>query len=308
MDPVGKKYFIDYSRQSVFNNQADLAATLKKLGHNELIESNEVNPLTVRLFSCRDGLDKISNVSANLQIRAFPNQLSTSGFYTGPPVQGELYGSQAVSGATEFTQSWPTIASNWANNPLLQEQYENFRVEEMQNGGIRIIDTECNVPTFDLHHGIYMFFANFESILDRIRLELNSVYFDGQKKLNGTKGNKYWDYYTEKNNNCIKQLDSKGFSKLTSVLTGCRSQQLTTDTKKYRNRLIHDGYLEIEIDKQRGKVFIPDDPMKLSPTFKTELLPFVTKAFDELQNLLKTIYAQIIEDLNSKPSLPLAYP
>jgi hypothetical protein len=182
------------------------------------------------------------------------------------------------------------------------------RIIPYNNNCDRIIFEKKSVHTFDLFSGLYDFFANLDSVFDRIRLEINSIYFDGKKELdkNASTGNKYWSDYLKKNNQKILMLTSKGFSDIVSILTDTLAPNLDGRTSKYRNRLIHDGDLELEIDTNTGKVFIPDDPTLPTPNCNIELLPLVNNIFQEVQELLKNIYSQMITDIGATSTgLPL---
>ena len=198
-----------------------------------------------------------------------------------------------------------TTQNDWNTDPLTINS-RGFRAERSTTQ-LRIVDENDEIPTFDLHSGIYNFFTNLDSSLDRIRLELNSIYFYGYKEADGgsSKGNRLWQQYLNPRNNKIGLLRTKGYSALVAILTDATSISLNDRTSKYRNRLIHDGDLEININKSTGKVFLPEDPLTTPLTFSIELLPYLKLIFSDLQILMEQIYAQVIIDINSKTILPL---
>ena len=308
MPAVSMKYFQDHVVTSVFNNQATLAKTLEQLGMRALIESNEISPLTVRLFNIKSGLDKISDVLQKLVIQPFPRIFLQQGYYNGPTNNTELYGTIAASGSLEYVHSYITPKKDWSYDPsYLVAGMNDYRVEYLDTNNIRLIREDSKVHSFNLHCGIYDFFANLDSAFDRLRLELNSIYLDGKKELDASKskGNRYWALYLDPKNNVLKTLNSNGFNSLTSILTGALSIKLDGQTGKYRNRLIHDGDLEIKTDLNTGIVYLPDDPLSDPLTFGTVLLPFISQVFSDVQILFRDIYAQVILDINSKNKIPL---
>jgi len=145
-------------------------------------------------------------------------------------------------------------------------------------------------------------------VLDRIRLELNSIYFDGKIKLENSGGNRYWKEYVspkDPKKSKIETLKRNGFNKLTSILTDGLAKSLTKGIGDYRHRLNHDGYLEININKSTGRVYLPKNPLLPTPNSDEELLPYIKRAFSDLEKLLHDIYRQIIIDLNDNKRIPL---
>jgi hypothetical protein len=301
------KYFKDHVPTSVFDNQAELASILNALGYRSIIESDEISPLTLRMFRIQNGLNQIESCVLSLRPLTFPVIFNQQGHYQGVQTNGELYGTQAPSGSVEYVHSYLTPRNQWNADPFALPPTYNYRFEQANADQIRIINDSSKVHTFSLHGGNYDFFVNLDSALDRIRLELNSIYFDGSKVLDKdqTKGCKYWYQYTDANGKCIKAMKSAGFTAISNVLTGGLSLSIDGRTGKYRNRLIHDGDLEVQIDKQSGEVFLPDDPLASPLAFSTELLPYVQSVFTDIQLLFKNIYAEIINDLKSKNKVPL---
>lgn len=302
------KYFQDHVTSSVFNNQADLARALEPFGQRTLIESSDISPLTVRLFNIKSGLDRISDCVQKLAIQPFPQVFIQQRLYNGPTNRPELYGTVAPSGSMEYVHSYLTPRNDWTIEPSPAVAGMNdCRFEYPDAHTVRVIRENTKVHTFNLHSGVYDFFTNLDSAFDRIRLELNSIYFDGKKELDASKskGNRYWAYFLNPNNAVVKYLLSNGCTALASILTGTLATTLDQHTGKYRNRLIHDGDLEIHIDPLSSVVYLPDDPLATTLTFGTELSPFVTKVFSDVQVLFRDIYAQIIVDINTKKKIPI---
>jgi hypothetical protein len=302
------KYFQDHVTASVFNNQADLARTLDPYRKRMLIESPEISPLTVRLFNVKSGFDRISDCVHKLAIQPFPTVFTERGLYNGPTDKFELYGIFAPSGSVEYAHSYLTARNDWKFDPSsVIAGIPGCYVESPEPSTVRIISESAKVHTFNLHSGVYDFFSNLNSAFDRVRLELNSIYFDGTKELNPSKskGNAYWRQYLDPNNAGVKSLVSNGWNVLASILTGPFARSLDQNTSKYRHRLIHDGDLETRIDSESGIVYVPDDPLAPPLTFGTELLPFLTKVFSDVQVLFRDIYEQIIVDINAKKKIPI---
>ena len=308
MPTVSMKYFHDHVSTSQFNNQADLAGTLEVHGKRTLIESSDMSPLTVRLFNVKSGLDRAADCAQRLAMRPFPREFVQQGLYNGPTNQTALYGTQAPSGSMEYVQSYLTPRNGWRADfsPAVAGMCD-CRFEYPDANTVRIIREDTKVHTFNLHSGVYDFFVNLDSAFDRIRLELNSIYFDGRKELDSaqSKGNAYWAQYLNPNNKVVKSLTSNGCNSIVAILTGPLSASLDQSTGKYRNRLIHDGDLELRIDPHTGIVYLPDDPLASAPTFTTELLPFLSKVFSDVQILFHDLYAQIIVDITTKNKIPI---
>lgn len=304
---VSMKYFKDHIPDSVFDNQEKLAEALAEKRKRAIVESEEISPLTVRLFSIKIGLEEIEKCVTRFVPRTFPDIFVQQGWYAGHSETFELFPTIAYSGSITLEQSYLTNQNDWTQNPFMNPLPNDYRIEPANNGQVRVLNGNTKTNTFHLHKGIYDFFTNIDSSLDRIRMELNSIYIDGDKQLDSSKskGNRYWWCYLDNNNSVVKLMVEKGYNKIVSILTGCISKSLDQRTSKYRNRLIHDGDLEINIDKSTGKVFLPDDPLATPISFNTELLPYLKLIFSDLQELLRQIYAQVIIDVNLKETLPL---
>jgi hypothetical protein len=306
MPAVSMKYFKDHVPSSVFDNQTNLASALNRIGKRSILESDEISPLTLRLFKMQHGLTEIENCVLNLQPLAFPMIFNQQGFYNGPQANGELYGTQAPSGSIEYVHSYITRREDWNADPYRTPPINNFRFEPADYNQIRIINDNTKVHTFSLHNGIYDFFVNLDSALDRIRLELNSIYFDGAKVLdNHTQGNKFWSLYLDPNNRIVQSISTAGFTRIVQVLTSTLSISIDHRTSKYRNRLIHDGDLEINIDKLSGRVTLPQDPLAIPLIYSIDLLPYVQSIFADIQILLRDIYSEVINDINTTGRIPV---
>jgi len=305
MPTVSMKYFKDHVPSSVFDNQANLAAALNGLGQRSILESDEISPLTLRMFKMQHGLNEIENCVLNLRPLTFPVIFSQQGHYIGPQTNGELFGTQAPSGSIEYVRSYITRRDDWTTDPFATPPVYNYRFERADTDQIRIINDNSKVHTFTLHSGIYDFFVNLDSALDRIRLELNSIYFDGLKVLDNSRGNKYWNQYTDPNNGIVRAISAAGFAGIVRVVTGALSTSIDQRTSKYRNRLIHDGDLEIHLDRLSGSIFLPDDPLATPLVFSTDLLPYVQSIFADIQILFRDIYSEVINDLNARRRVPL---
>ena len=307
MPTVSMKYFKDHVPSSVFDNQTNLAAVIDGLGKRSILESDEISPLTLRMFKMQHGLNEIENCVLNLRPLTFPVIFSQQGYYRGPQSNGELFGTQAPSGSIEYVRSYITQRDDWTTDPFVTPRVLNYRFEPANHNHIRIINDDSKVHTFSLHSGIYDFFVNLDSALDRIRLELNSIYFDGSKVLdkNRTRGNKYWYEYTDPTNAIIRAISAAGLPGIVRLLTGALSTSIDQRTSKYRNRLIHDGDLEILIDRLSGRVFLPDDPLATPLVFTTDLLRYVQLIFADIQILFRDIYSEVINDLNVRRRVPL---
>lgn len=300
-----KKYFSDHNSGSTFNNQEAIARELRRLGKSDILEADETNPLTVRLFQAKEGLDRIKEFVSGLD-RDFPRPLIDAGYYVGPIRKMTPHRTIAASGSPGYDFFSESLRRDWTQDPLgLKGLPASILVQPVNFDTIRIID-EKPVYTFYLHSGVYTLFASLESTLDRVRLELNSIYFDGGKIPSSGKGNRYWGEYTDPKNDRIQKMKNAGFA-VPGVLTGTLSVSLHQTTAKYRNRLIHDGDLPLQVDESIVAIYLPDDPLITPPTFtsKIQLLPFVESAFADLQVLLHDIYQAIIRDLNPPTSLPL---
>jgi hypothetical protein len=213
---------------------------------------------------------------------------------------------RAASGSPGYEFFCETACNDWTQDPLtLVGVPTSIVIQATGRDSIRVFDKEP-VYMFYLHTGVYTFFSNLDSSLDRVRLELNSIYFDGYKNPSSNRGNRYWESYTKPDNNRVQRMRNAGLS-VHNVLTGTLSVSLHQRTVKYRNRLIHDGDLSLRVDESLPTVFLVDDPEIIPPTFHTELLPFVELAFADLQNLLHDIYEGVIHDLQQATSLPLIH-
>lgn len=307
MPTVSMKYFKDHVPASVFDNQSGLANILISLGHRSFVESDDISPLTLRMFKIQSGLVQVEKCVHDLRPLAFPIYFNQQGQYQGAPTRVELFGTQAPSGSIEYVHSYVTPRNQWTVDPYTIPPIESYRFEQVDVNEVRIISNNSKVHTFSLHSGNYDFFVNLDSAFDRIRLELNSIYFDGAKVLDKkiTKGCRYWSEYTDNNQKSIKAMRAAGYNAIADILTGASSLSLEDRTGKYRNRLIHDGDLEVYIDKQTGRVFLPDDPLINPITFTTELLLHLNSVYDDIQKLFKYVYGETINDLTRVKKIPL---
>jgi hypothetical protein len=300
---VSKKHFGDHDVQTPFTNQKDLAQKLKDMGKVGIIETDELNPLTIRLFNIKEALDEIKTFVSELLSQELPECFRPN--YTGSIPQSNLFSTPSTSGSPGYLPHWNTSLTNWDKNPLLLSSSPSFDIDvNIEDKVVRIM-SKHPIYAFYLHRGLYNFFSNLDSSLDCVRLELNSIYFDGRRVLDDTTlGNQYWEQYSKPNNPKVERLEREGFTDIKAILTGSLSM-LYQKTNKYRNRLIHDGILDIFVNLQDGKVFLPDDPLVCPPVFGTELALHVESVFLDLQKLFRDIYAQIILDIDSKGSIPL---
>lgn len=299
------KYFGDHVSGSPFNNQETLSRELRRLGKDGILETDETNPLTVRLFQAKEGHDQIKQFISSLR-KDFPRWFSERGYYTGAVNLMTPLRATAASGSPGYEFFCETARNDWTQDPLtLVGVPTSVEIRASGRNSIRVFTKE-RLYMFYLHTGVYTFFSNLDSSLDRVRLELNSIYFDGYKNPSSNIGNRYWESYTKPNNDRVQRMRNAGLS-VHNVLTGTLSVSLHQRTAKYRNRLIHDGDLSVRVDESLPAVFLVDDPDIIPPTFHTELLPFVELAFADLQNLLHDIYEGVIHDLQQATCLPLIH-
>ena len=102
------KYFKDHVTSSVFDNQEQLAATLKAIRKLSILENDEINPLTVRLFNIKEAFERVErciNTLTCMVRRPFPRVFIEQGYYAGSPPQPELYADVAPSGSNAYMSS-----------------------------------------------------------------------------------------------------------------------------------------------------------------------------------------------------------
>jgi len=303
------KYFIDHVPGSVFNNQMELSEALKNIGKRFILESEELNPLTVRLFNAKKALESILKFETLLSPKGLSNDFFTYNIYMGINPKMEIFSTSAPSGSTLGYQSYLTDQNDWSVDLNRWKPYPNYVLYSVDYNPnlIRVVDLSTPIHQFELHVDIYTFFANIESILDRVRLELNSIYFDNLKILDSSKskGNKFWKDFINPNNGQIKLMMSSGFNDIASILTGTNAVDLYRRISKYRNRVIHDGILEVNINTPDYKIYIPNDPENNPNSCNERLVEFSQMIFNDLLILLQKVYQQIIDDLKGKTALPL---
>ncbi|MFH1892682.1 MAG: hypothetical protein ABIK83_08395 [Candidatus Zixiibacteriota bacterium] len=294
-----KKYYIEHHPNSVFNNQEKLAKLLDNFGKRESIESKEVSPLTIRLFCAYEGLERASEFVKEISGVELPSNVKDDLNLTNYDEYARLYREVYSSGAQTFGYIWPVDKTDLESNPTLsgfQGMYELFKAED---GCKYIKDPSRTVSSFGLHAGIYTFFSNIDSVFDRIRFEVNSIYFGKAQEYD------HWSDYISKTKPAFKRLSKHGFSKVADILTGSLSESLDKMTSKYRNRLIHDGILNVRIEPTTCGVFLPDRPNDANPNYDVDALSHLKKIDSNLQNFLQEVYNQVIEDVKTAKSLPL---
>lgn len=308
MNPVSLKYFHDHVVTSSFTNQSTLAQSLDILGKRCIVESSEISPLTVRLFGVKNGIEKVSRIVDKLRLPAFPAVFQQQNLYSGSMAIGQLQANSASSGSVGYVQFFSTTKADWSSDYKVKiAGMADYNVIEINNEVVHLVLCNSNVHTFELHCGLYEFFANLDSVFDRLRLEINSIYFDGDKVIDSstTNGCKYWNCYVKPNSRNIQLLINNGYTDLANILTGSRSRILDDSTGKYRNRLIHDGTLDFHIDPASGVVYISHDPVGHPLQFDIEMIPLLDSTFRDTQMLLYEVYDQIVKDLAGRRALPL---
>lgn len=308
MELIAMKYLKDHDVGTSFDNQRDLAEKLDTIGKRDILESERVNPLTVRLCNAKNAFAAIDQFHKKLAPRSFPQVIVEDYSYQGPQPPMEYLATAAPSGSIQSYATWPLNKTDCTFNVCQSIPGYHLQNDMNNSGIIRLIDLKEPAHEFDIHVNIYTFFANLESTLDRLRLELNSIYFDGCKVIDPkqSKGNKYWKDYLDQSNSRVRKLVSSDYKTIADLITDSTiSAGLYDRISKYRNRIVHDGIINVRLDYAGQRTFLPDTPDDDSSPCNTELEPYLRGIFNDLSALLKSVYNQVLLDINAKPNLPL---
>ena len=124
-----KKYFSDHAPGSTFNNQENLAHELRRFGRSDILEADETNPLTVRLFQAKEGLERIKEFVSGLN-RDFPQWFRERGYYNGPTGRMTPSRTIAASGSPAYEFFYETAFNDWTSDPSrLAEVPESFSIQ-----------------------------------------------------------------------------------------------------------------------------------------------------------------------------------
>jgi hypothetical protein len=276
---MDKMHFIDYAKGEL-PNQERLCDHLRKKGKFGIIEDDKSNPMTIRLLLAREGLDQIIDFCNSLN-NSIKDQSSweTPDGYTVEPF---LAHSTAASGCVAYT---PTLKID--PQPKFSVSTPWKFISYQGNYHLMREDTS-SVYLFNFYKGLYVYFTNFGSSLDRIRYEIEKLYNCPSNLI------EHWSRLTKSTNKTIFWFNSQGWSNLTRITTSARSIDITKCCQ-HRHRLVHDGFLLIKVSPDKYRVEIPDDPE--NPVCWNEASSFCEKKFRDLIVLLNDIYDCMVNDV-----------
>ena len=165
---------------------------------------------------------------------------------------------------------------------------------------IETIEIGENEP-FDFHHAIvhlalYEFFTNLGSILDRLALEINMLY-----NLQIPKVKIDWGQLTQETN--LTELEGKD-ENLSALLRNY--QKKFYKAVRYRNRIVHDGMIKVEIDISITglNVNLAQDPDNEKSPMNEDAVSFCEETKADILKFLDGSYELILQHIETQGKPP----
>jgi hypothetical protein len=235
----------------------------QKLKSPTVLSATQGNPLTIRLLALDEALKHFSNAKAidkKIRKRA-QEQFGKNGHFF-------MHGTWKAENSSSNTKGAPI--------ETIEITGENESLE------LRYIDVQF---------GLYEFFANFGSVINRLTYEIDKFY-----ELNIPRRNLGWGMLTSES-----ELDKLGVKNevLAKLLSEYRNKFY--NATRYRNRLTHDGIIHFEVECRHTGVFIglgenPDDD---ETAFNVDAIRFCEDKKKEVLALLDESYKLMLQDFET---------
>lgn len=287
---MDKRHYSDFARGKLINQEKLCKYLIDQNRFGEIEDANS-NPMTIRLLLTEEGLHHIKNFCQNLnsQIEDPPKFV-----YSNPTHRSIYTTTSCASGCAVYQGHYEFEApASYSLQPTVNGNHgTTWNQISIGNNSIRLTRKDSSpVNLFGLHKSLYNYFTNYGSALDRIRYEIEKLYSCPPADI------KHWSWLTDSNSRIISWLNAQGKNSLVGITTSSKAIDVTK-CNKYRNRLVHDGFMETKIGNKSGEVSIPDDPdnpQNASQWF--EVHSFCNQKFENLITLLDDIYGCMLNDL-----------
>jgi hypothetical protein len=283
---MDQMHYTDYVAGAL-PNQEIFCNHLKKKSMFGIIEDVNSNPMTIRLLLTREGLDQISSFCRGLNdhVTNPPKWVTEPGELA---IETYLTHTTAASGCIAYRCGFKIVPP--PSDPAVYKIVSPWKLIFGKVFADLFREDLPPVYLFNLYRGLYVYFTNFVSSLDRIRYEIEKLYNCPPREI------KHWSSLTSPSKEIISWLNEKGWSELTKITTSTRSLDITKCCE-HRHRLVHDGQLRTEVvsDMSAIRVNIPDDPN--NPILWNEVSSFCDSKFRDLIILLDEIYKCMLNDI-----------
>jgi len=286
---MDQRHYADFNSGALCN-QETMCQHLLATGKFGEIEDANSNPMTIRLLLTKEGLEQVKSFCKILHrhiedpphyVISEPNLAKT--IYT---TESSASGCARYHGHYEFKPP-----EDYSAHPVVTGE-GGTTWNEIQVGDIihliRVNSSPVNL--FGLYKGLYQYFTNYGSCLDRIRYEIEKLYGCPTSQI------RYWSWLTNPTNQIISWLNQQGWTDLTRITTSAAATTVKV-CSKHRNRLVHDGFLETKIKTTSGEVFLQDDPNNPQTNQWVEVSAYCDEKFKNLIALLDDIYRCMSNDL-----------
>ena len=167
---------------------------------------------------------------------------------------------------------------------------------------IEIIDIggeHFELKHIDIQLALYEFFTNFGSIIDRLTFEINKLYSLGipPKQV-------YWGTLTNVKGKYYDILKGKN-AELATLLA--KSTDKFERASKYRNRMVHDGIIKVELDSSivsKAIVLLAKDPNDNNSPMNRDAIKFCMQVKNDILKLLDGSYELILHHLRNNGNPP----
>ena len=260
-------WYYEYHEKGTFPHQQQLCDAVRWTKYNlegQRLKSPTVlsairgNPLTIRLLALNEAIEHFSNAK---MLDKKIKELAREQFD-----RNRIF----LMGGTWIAESSP-LNTNGAP------------IEVIEIAGERL-----EFRYIDIQFGLYKFFSNFGSVMDRLAYEIDMLY-----ELEIPRLSLDWMRLTS-------EVELDKLSKMNMVLASLLGKYRSEfhNATRYRNRLIHDGIINFEVVIRHMGVFIglgenPDDD---ESAFNVDAIRFCEDKKKEVLTLLNEVYKLMLQD------------
>lgn len=261
-------WYYDYYEPGKFPHQQQLCDAVRWTKYNfegqkrkspNVLSAILGNPLTIRLLALNEALKHFDNVKT---IDKKIKELSREQF---------------------DKNKFSSMFSTWkAESSSLNTKGAPIEI-------IEIAGERLELKYIDIQLALYEFFTGFGSILDRLAHEIDKFY-----ELNIPRYNLGWGKLTSTSNLSKLSSTNKTLADLIKQYQG----KFHTATR-YRNRLIHDGIIRLEVDYGSFKgliINLAQDPDDDTSPFDENAISFCEQKKEEVLTLLDESYRLMLQD------------
>jgi len=267
-------WYYEYHETGAFLRQQQLCDAVRwtkynlegqKLKSPTVLSAIQANPLTIRLLTLNEALEHFNNAKTiDTKIKELTRAQLDKNKFSG-------------------------MSGTWIDER-----------SSLNTGGapiqiMEIAGKTLELKHIDIHLALYEFFTNFGSVIDRLSYEIDSLYGLQIKQVDWPK---LTDMRKGKDKNW-RDLDSKD-SKLSGFIKSRVSQ--FTKALLYRNRLIHDGMIRVEVDVHSFSgvsIMLAEDCKNDTSPINVEAVSFCERTKVDVLELLDGSYELMFQHLQS---------